>query len=239
MRTVLITGATRGIGAATARLFKDAGYRVVASFYGNEQVAERFSQEANITVLKFDVGDLTTCAEYVAHIEETHGPIDVLINNAGISRDAPLHKMSSEQWDAVMRTNLTGVFNMTRATINGMRQRGFGRIINIGSINGEAGAFGLTNYSAAKAGVHGFTKALAIESAGKGITVNTIAPGYIATDLLADLSEGVMANIVASIPVGRLGRPEEIARAALFLAADDAGFITGTCLSINGGQHMY
>ena len=239
MRNVLITGATRGIGAATATLFSVSGYRVIASFQGNFEAAEAFARENDVSIVQFDVGNFDACESHVKHIEENHGPIDILINNAGISRDAPLHKMGPELWDEVIRTNLTGAFNMSRAVINGMRTRGFGRIINVGSINGEAGAFGLCNYSAAKAGLHGFTKALAIESAAKGVTVNTIAPGYVDTELLANLSEAVREKIIAGIPVGRLGKPQEIARAALFLANDSAGFITGSCLSINGGQHMY
>lgn len=238
-RVALVTGATRGIGAATAIALKSAGYKVIANYHGNEDAAAKFTAEHGIPTSKFDVGNFNACQEHVKAIEESHGPIEILVNNAGISRDATLHKMSFEQWDEVMRTNLNSVFNMCKAVIDGMRARGFGRIVNIGSINGESGQYGLTNYSAAKAGVHGFTKALALESAAKGITVNTIAPGYIATDLLSGISPDVMEKLVAKIPVGRLGHADEIARCVLFLAGDDAGFVTGSCLSVNGGMHMY
>lgn len=238
-RVALVTGATRGIGAATAIAMKRAGYKVVANYHGNEEAAAKFTAEHGIPTAKFDVSSFSACQDHVKLIEEQHGPVEILVNNAGISRDATLHKMSYEQWDEVLRTNLTSMFNMCKAVIDGMRARGFGRIINIGSINGESGQYGLTNYSAAKAGVHGFTKALALESAAKGITVNTIAPGYISTDLLAGVSPEVMEKLVAKIPVGRLGHPDEIARTVLFLADDAAGFVTGSCLSINGGMHMY
>lgn len=238
-RVALVTGATRGIGAATAIALKQAGYKVIANYHGNEEAAAKFSGEHGIPVVKFDVSNFTACQEHVKTIESQYGPIDILVNNAGISRDATLHKMSFEQWDEVIRTNLSSIFNMAKAVIDGMRARGFGRIINIGSINGESGQYGLTNYSAAKAGIHGFTKALALEGAGKGITVNTIAPGYISTDLLAGVSPEVMEKLVAKIPVGRLGHPDEVARCVLFLADDKAGFVTGSCLSVNGGMHMH
>lgn len=238
-RVALVTGATRGIGAATAVALKKAGYKVIANYHGNEEVAAKFSAEHGIPTAKFDVSNFAACQEGVKQIEAAHGPIEILVNNAGISRDATLHKMTFEQWDEVIRTNLSSLFNTTKAVIDGMRARGFGRIINIGSINGESGQYGLTNYSAAKAGVHGFTKSLALEGAAKGITVNTIAPGYIATDLLAGISDDVMAKLVAKIPVGRLGTPDEVSRCVVFLADDNAGFITGSCLSVNGGMHMY
>lgn len=238
-RVALVTGATRGIGAATAVALKRAGYKVIANYHGNEEVAAKFASEHDIAVSKFDVSNFAACQQHVKELEATHGPVEILVNNAGISRDATLHKMTYEQWDEVIRTNLSSLFNMCKAVIDGMRARGFGRIINIGSINGESGQYGLTNYSAAKAGVHGFTKALALESAAKGITVNTIAPGYISTDLLAGVSPEVMEKLVAKIPVGRLGHSDEIARCVLFLADDNAGLITGSCLSANGGMHMY
>jgi acetoacetyl-CoA reductase len=238
-RLALVTGATRGIGAATAVMLKAAGYKVVANYHGNDDNAARFSAEHNIPVIKFDVGDFAACAAAIKEIEDKYGVIDVLVNNAGISKDATLHKMTPQQWDDVVRTNLSGLFNTCRNVIEGMRARGFGRIINIGSINGESGQYGLTNYSAAKAGLHGFTKALALESAGKGITVNTVAPGYVDTDLVRSVSPEVLEKLIAKIPVGRLGRAEEIARCVVFLANDEAGFITGSALSINGGMHMH
>jgi acetoacetyl-CoA reductase len=238
-RVALVTGATRGIGAATAIALKAAGYKVIANYFGNDENAQRFSAEHNIPVIKFDVSDFSACQTAIKEIEDKHGPVDVLVNNAGISKDATLHRMTPEQWGEVINTDLTSAFNMCRNVIEGMRARGFGRIINIGSINGEMGMYGLTNYSAAKAGLHGFTKALAQEGAAKNITVNTIAPGYIDTDLLRNVSADVMEKIIAKIPVGRLGRPEEVARCAVFLAADEAGFITGSSLSANGGMHMY
>ncbi len=237
-KLALVTGGTRGIGAATAIALKAAGHKVVVNFIGNIERAEAFSAEHQIPAVQFDVADFAAVQEGVKRIVDAHGHIDILVNNAGISRDAPLHKMTYEQWDSVIRTDLTSCFNLARAVIDGMRARGFGRIINIGSINGESGEFALTNYSAAKAGIHGFTMALAREGAIKGITVNTIAPGYVDTDLLAGLSPDVMERIISKIPMGRLGRAEEIARAVVFLAGEDAGYITGSCLSINGGQHM-
>ena len=238
-RLALVTGGTRGIGAAAAVALKDAGCKVVVNFLGNVERAEAFSAEHGIPAVQFDVADFAAAQEGVGRIRDAHGAIDILVNNAGITRDAPLHRMTYEQWDAVVRTNLSAAFAMTRATIEGMRTRGWGRIINIGSINGEAGQYGLANYSAAKAGLHGLTMSVAQENAGKGITVNTIAPGYIDTDLLRDVPPDVMEKIVARIPVGRLGRPEEIGRIVAFLAADEAGFITGSCLSANGGMHMH
>ncbi|MGE3769513.1 MAG: acetoacetyl-CoA reductase [Bdellovibrionales bacterium] len=238
-RLALVTGATRGIGAAAAVALKAAGYKVVANYNGNDAAATSFTKQTGIPTAKFDVSDFAAVQAGIKKIEDEYGPIEILVNNAGISKDATLHKMTFEQWDAVIRTNLTSVFNTCRSVIEGMRARGFGRIINIGSINGESGQYGLTNYSAAKAGVHGFTKSLALESAAKGIAVNTITPGYIDTDLLKNVPADVLTKLVGKIPVGRLGQADEIARAVVFLAADEAGFITGSALSINGGMHMY
>ncbi len=238
-RVALVTGGTRGIGEAICRMLKEEGYTVVANYGGNEERARAFSEETGIPVYKFDVGSLSACEEAIAQIESEVGPIEVLVNNAGITRDGTMHKMSYEQWYDVVRTNLGSCFYVTRCLINGMRERGFGRIVNIGSINGQAGQYGQVNYAAAKSGIHGFTKALAQECAAKGITVNAIAPGYVATDMVRAVPENVLEKIVAKIPVGRLGEAEDIARGVVFLVADDAGFITGSTLSINGGQHMY
>jgi acetoacetyl-CoA reductase len=218
---------------------KDAGYKVVANYAGNDEAAEEFKSRTGIDVYKFDVSDFDSCQEAVAKIEAEHGVVEALVNNAGITRDATMHKMDFERWNAVIQTNLSSCFNMCRAVIEGMRERGFGRIVNIGSINGQAGQYGQVNYAAAKSGIHGFTKALAQEGAAKGITVNAIAPGYIATDMVRAVPEKVLEKIVERIPVGRLGEAHEIARGVVFLIADDAGFITGSTLSINGGQHMY
>ena len=237
-RVAVVTGGTRGIGEAVSTALKDAGYRVAATYAGNEEAAARFSEETGIAAYKFDVADFEQCAAGVARIVEDSGPIEVLVNNAGIARDAAMHRMSFEQWNAVLQTNLNSCFNMSRLVIEGMRERGFGRIVNVGSVNGQAGQFGQTNYSAAKAGVLGFTKALAREGAARGVTVNAIAPGYIETEMLRAVPEKAMEKIIAAIPVGRLGRVDEVARAVLFLAADDAGFITGSTLSMNGGQYM-
>jgi len=238
-RVAVVTGGTRGIGRAISVALKNAGYRVAANYGGNDQAARQFNEETGIPVFKFDVADFDACAEGVKSIGAQLGPIEVLVNNAGITRDGTMHRMSWEQWNAVIQTNLSSCFNMSRAVIEGMRTRGFGRIVNIGSINGQAGQFGQTNYSAAKSGMHGFTKALAQEGAARGITVNTVAPGYTETDMVRAVPASVLEQIIARIPVGRLGKPEEVARAVLFLVADEAGFITGTMLSINGGQHMY
>lgn len=237
-RIALVTGGTRGIGAAIARDLKKAGCRVVATYHGNEEAAQAFRKETGIEVLRFDVSDFDQCSQAVKRVEAEMGPIDILINNAGITRDGFLHKMGAESWHAVIETNLTSLFNMCRVVIEGMRARGFGRIINISSINGQVGQVGQANYSAAKAGVIGFSKALARESANKGVTVNTIAPGYIETDMVKAVPQNVLDKIVEKIPVGRLGQPSEIARAVCFLAADESGFITGETLSVNGGQHM-
>lgn len=238
-RTVLVTGGTRGIGEAISIALKASGYTVAASYAGNDEAAKAFSEANGIATFKFDVGDFAACETSVSQIEQELGPVDVLVNNAGITRDGAMHKMSVDQWEAVIRTNLNSLFNVTRQVINGMRERGFGRIINISSVNGQAGQFGQTNYSAAKAGVIGFGKALAKESAAKGVTVNTICPGYIATEMVRAVPEEVLKKIVATIPVGRLGEADEIARTVVFLASDDAGFITGSTLSVNGGQHMF
>jgi len=238
-RVALVTGGTRGIGRAVSIALKDAGYSVAASYAGNDEAAAAFTSETGIKAYKFDVGDFDACAEAVKTIEADLGPADVLVNNAGITRDGTLHKMKPEQWSAVIGTNLDGLFNMTRNVIEGMRERGFGRIVNISSINGQKGQFGQANYSAAKAGDIGFTKAVAQENAAKGITVNAIAPGYIGTEMVLAVPEDVLnAKILPLIPVGRLGEPEEIARCVLFLAADEAGFITGSTLTVNGGQYM-
>lgn len=238
-RLALVTGGTRGIGAAISTRLKEAGFRVVANYGGNDEAAEAFRKETGIPVYKFDVGDFAACERAVQTIVAEHGPIEVLVNNAGITRDATLHKMTPQQWDDVIRTNLTSCFNMCRLVVESMRERGFGRIVNIGSINGQAGQYGQVNYAAAKSGIHGFTKALAQEGAGKGITVNALAPGYIDTDMVRSVPPAVLEKIVAKVPVGRLGQAEEIARGVLFLVGDDAGFVTGATLSINGGQHMY
>jgi acetoacetyl-CoA reductase len=238
-RVAVVTGGTRGIGRAVAVALKDAGYRVAATYGSDDAAAKEFSRETGIEVFKFNVGDFAACTEGVKAIEQQLGPVDVLVNNAGITRDGTMHRMSFEQWNAVIQTNLSSCFNMCRAVIDGMRERGFGRIVNIGSINGQAGQYGQVNYAAAKSGIHGFTKALAQEGAARGITVNAIAPGYIDTDMVRAVPANVLEKIVARVPVGRLGRADEIARGVLFLVADDAGFITGSTLSINGGQHMY
>jgi len=238
-RVALVTGGTRGIGEAICLALKDAGYTVVATYAGNDEAAQKFAADTGIAVYKFDVGNYEVCQAEVAKIESEVGPVEVLINNAGITRDGTMHKMTFEQWNQVIQTNLTSCFNMCHAVLDGMRERGFGRIVNIGSINGQAGQYGQVNYAAAKSGIHGFTKALAQEGAAKGITVNAIAPGYIATEMVRAVPENVLEKIVARIPVGRLGEASEIARGVVFLTSEDAGFITGSTLSINGGQHMY
>jgi acetoacetyl-CoA reductase len=238
-RVALVTGGTRGIGAATARALKASGYVVAATYAGNAEAAHAFQAETGITVQRWDISDFDACALGVKAVEAALGPIDVLVNNAGIVRDAALHKMTREHWDAVIRINLDGLFNMCRQVVEGMRERKFGRIITISSINGQKGQFGQTNYSAAKAGELGFTKALALETARFGITVNAICPGYVHTEMLDAVPAEVMEkSILPQIPIGRLGRPEEIARAVLFLASEDAGFITGSTLSVNGGQYL-
>lgn len=238
-RVALVTGGTRGIGEAICLALNNAGYRVAANYASRDDVAQKFVKTYEIPAYKWDISDFEACQEGVAIIQKDLGrPIDILVNNAGITKDMAMHKMDPASWNAVIQTNLTSCFNMSRAVIESMRERKFGRIINISSLNGQLGQFGQTNYSAAKAGIMGFTKALARESAAKGITVNTIAPGYIGTEMVAAVKPEVMEKIVANIPVGRLGKPEEIARAVIFLAADEASFITGETLSINGGQYM-
>jgi len=237
-RVALVTGGTRGIGEAISIALKDAGYAVAANYGGNDEAANAFKQRTGIEVYKFDVGDFEACKEGVAAIEAALGPIDVLVNNAGITRDTTLHKMDKDKWDAVIKTNLDSAYNLTRAVIDGMRERGFGRIIGISSINGQKGQMGQANYAAAKAGLIGFTKAIALENARKGITANVVAPGYIGTDMVRAVPEKIMEQIVGQIPVGRIGEPDEVARCVVFLAADDAGFITGSTISVNGGQYM-
>ncbi|MCG8356830.1 MAG: acetoacetyl-CoA reductase [Kiloniellales bacterium] len=238
-RVALVTGGTRGIGAAISIALKDAGYSVAATYGGNDEAANKFKDETGIAVYKWDVGDFEACKTGIAQVEADLGPVDVLVNNAGITRDGTLHKMSADNWRAVIATNLDSLFNMTRNVIEGMRSRGFGRIVNISSINGQKGQFGQSNYAAAKAGLIGFTKSVAQENAGKGITVNAIAPGYIGTEMVRAVPEEVLkAKILPQIPVGRLGEPEEVARSVVFLADDASGFMTGSTLSINGGQYM-
>ena len=237
-RVALVTGGTRGIGEAVSKALKAAGYKVAANYAGNDEAANAFKAENDIPVFKWDVGDNEACAAGVVAVENEVGPIDVLVNNAGISRDAMLQKMTPEQWSEVIRPDLGSVFNMTRQVINGMRERGFGRIVSISSINGQQGMLGLSNYCSAKAGMIGFTRAVALEGARKGITANAIAPGYVATELLAGVSEKVMEHIVGQIPVGRLGQADEVARCVGFLAADESAWITGSTLTINGGQLM-
>jgi acetoacetyl-CoA reductase len=238
-RVALVTGGTRGIGAAIAKSLKAAGYKVAAVYHGNDEAAAKFKAETGIGVYKWDVASFEACAAGVKQVEADVGPIDVLVNNAGITRDAQLHRMTLEQWQSVINTNLGSLFNMTRQVIEGMRARKFGRIINISSINGQKGQFGQTNYSAAKAGDIGFTKALAREGARVGITVNAICPGYIATDMVKAMSQEVLEkSVLPEIPIGRLGEPEEIGRCVVFLASDDAGLITGSTLTANGGQYI-
>lgn len=238
-RVAVVTGGTRGIGAAIATALKDSGCKVAAIYGGNDEAAAKFKDETGIPVYKCDVSDTQVCADTLGQIEKDVGPIEILVNNAGITRDTMFHRMDWEKWSAVINTNLNSLFNMCRPVIEGMRERGFGRIINISSINGQKGQMGQSNYSAAKAGELGFTKALAQENAFKGITVNAICPGYIGTEMVRAVPEKVLnEQIIPQIPVGRLGEPEEIARCVVFLAADDAGFITGSTLSPNGGQIM-
>jgi len=238
-RVAVVTGGTRGIGRAISEALKAAGHKVAANYGGNDEAAHKFTEETGIHAFRFDVADYKACEAGVKAIAAELGPIEILVNNAGITRDAVLHRMTSENWSAVIATNLTSCFNMCRLVIESMRERGFGRIVNIGSINGQAGQYGQVNYAAAKSGIHGFTKALAQEGASRGITVNAIAPGYIDTDMVRAVPANVLEKIVARIPVGRLGHAEEIARGVLFLVSDEGGFITGSTLSINGGQHMY
>ncbi len=236
-RVALVTGGSRGIGAAISIALRDAGYKVAANYAGNDDAANAFKAETGIPVYKWDVSNYEACAAGIAKVEADLGPVDVLVNNAGITRDGMFHKMTPDQWNAVINTNLSGLFNMTHPIWGGMRERNFGRVINISSINGQKGQMGQVNYSAAKAGDLGFTKALAQEGAAKGITVNAICPGYIGTEMVKAIPEKVLnERILPLIPVGRLGEPSEIARCVVFLASDDAGFITGSTLSANGGQ---
>jgi acetoacetyl-CoA reductase len=238
-RVALVTGGTRGIGEAISVALKEAGCTVAANYGGNDEAANKFKERTGIAVYKWDVASFEACKEGIAKVEAELGPIDILVNNAGITRDTTLHRMKPEQWDAVIRTNLDSLFNMCRGVIEGMRERNFGRIVNISSINGQKGQFGQSNYSAAKAGLIGFTKAVAQENAAKGITVNAVAPGYIGTEMVRAVPEEVLkSKILPLIPVGRLGEPEEVARCVVFLASDEAGFITGSTLSANGGQYM-
>src|SRR5215469_2590771 len=238
-RVAVVTGGTRGIGEAISVALKKAGYKVAANYGGNEERARAFSERTGIASYKWDVASFEACSAGVANVVADLGPVDIVVNNAGITRDGTMRKMSRNGWDDVMDTNLGGCFNMCKACWDGMLERGFGRVVNIGSINGQAGQYGQVNYAAAKSGIHGFTKALSQEGAPKGITVNAIAPGYIDTDMVAAVPPNVLEKIVARIPVGRLGKAGEIARGVLFLVADDAGFVTGSTISINGGQHMY
>jgi len=238
-RVALVTGGTRGIGEAISVALKAAGYTVAATYGGNDEAAHKFRDDTGIHVYKWDVGDFEACKDGIAKVEADLGPVDVLVNNAGITRDGVLHRMDPAAWRAVIATNLDSLFNMTRNVIEGMRNRSYGRIISISSINGQKGQFGQANYSAAKAGVFGFTKAVAQENAAKGVTVNAIAPGYIATEMVKAVPEEVLkTKILPLIPTGRLGEPEEIARCVVFLAAEEAGFITGATLTANGGQYM-
>lgn len=237
-RTAIVTGGTRGIGKAIAIALKEKGCAVAATYAGNDEAAKKFKEETGILVFKWDVGDYDACKGGVAEVEKIQGPTDILVNNAGITRDGLFHKMSPQAWRDVMRADLDSVYNMTAQVFAGMRERGFGRVINITSINGQKGQLGQVNYSAAKAGMIGFTKALALEGAAKGITVNAVAPGYIDTDMVAAVPQPVLEKIVAGIPVGRLGKAEEIARCVTFLADDAGGFITGSVISANGGQYI-
>lgn len=238
-RIALVTGGTRGIGAQISRALQVQGRTVVASYAGNDEAAKAFQTDTGIQIAKFDVSHFDACREAIAAIAAELGPIEILVNNAGITRDGTLARMTREMWDAVIDTNLGSCFNLCKLVFPGMRERKFGRIVNVGSINGQAGQYGQVNYAAAKSGIHGFTKALAQEGARFGVTVNAIAPGYVDTDMVRAVPGEVLQKIVARIPVGRLGRAEDIARGVAFLTADEADFITGSTLSINGGQHMY
>ena len=238
-RVAIVTGGTRGIGEAISIALREMGMKVAANYAGNEQRAQEFSERTGIAAYKWNVADFEACQQGVRQVETDLGPVDVLVNNAGITRDSTMKKLSQQQWQEVIDTNLGGCFNMAKAVFEGMTGRGYGRVVNIGSINGQAGQYGQVNYAAAKSGIHGFTKALAQEGARAGVTVNAIAPGYIDTDMVAAVPQDVLAKIVARIPVNRLGKAEEIARGVAFLVDENAGFITGSTLSINGGQHMY
>jgi acetoacetyl-CoA reductase len=238
-RVAVVTGGTRGIGEAISLALQAQGRTVVANYAGNEAKAKAFSEATGIATYRWDVGDHEATLAGIAQITADIGPVDIVVNNAGITRDGVLHRMSFDDWNEVMRINLGGCFNLAKATFPGMRERGWGRIVNIGSINGQAGQYGQVNYAAAKSGIHGFTKALAQEGAKFGVTVNAIAPGYIDTDMVAAVPAPVLEKIVAKIPVGRLGQANEIARAVAFLTSEEAGFVTGSTMSVNGGQHMY
>ena len=238
-RVALVTGGTRGIGEAISVALKDAGYTVAANYAGNDKAAQEFTERSGIKAYKFDVSDYDAVQEAIAGIVSELGPVEVLVNNAGITRDGTMHRMTFQNWNDVIQTNLSSCFNCCHAVLDSMRERNFGRIVNIGSVNGRAGQYGQVNYAAAKSGIHGFTKALAKEGAAKGITVNAIAPGYVETDMVRAVPEEVLAKIIKTIPVGRLGHVEDIARGVVFLVADDASFITGSTLDINGGQQMY
>jgi acetoacetyl-CoA reductase len=238
-RVAIVTGGSRGIGEAISLKLQEQGVTVVANYGGNDDKAREFTERTGIKAYKWDVGDHQACLDGCARVAAEVGPVDIVVNNAGITRDGTLARMSYDDWHDVMRINLGGCFNMAKATFGGMVERGWGRIVNIGSINGQAGQYGQVNYAAAKSGIHGFTKALAQEGAKKGVTVNAIAPGYIDTDMVAAVPPQVLEKIVAKIPVGRLGQADEIARGVAFLCSEDAGFVTGSTMSINGGQHMY
>jgi len=237
-RLAIVTGGTRGIGASISKALMADGFKVIATYHGNDEAARAFSEQTGAHVQRFDVADYAACSEAVASIQATHGPVDVLVNNAGITRDGMLHKMAPDAWRAVLETNLTSCFNMCQLLVPAMRERAYGRIINISSINGQKGQLGQTNYSAAKAGMIGFTKALALEGASKGITVNAICPGYIETDMTGAMKQEVLDAIIRSIPVARMGKPEDVASLVAFLASEKAGFITGATISVNGGQYM-
>jgi acetoacetyl-CoA reductase len=238
-RVAVVTGGTRGIGEAISLALREQGLTVAAIYAGNDEKAREFTERTGIRSFKWDVSDYDACMAGIQQVESELGPVDVLVNNAGITRDGTMKRMTRQAWDEVIDVNLGGCFNMAKAVFDGMSARKFGRIVNIGSINGQAGQYGQVNYAAAKSGIHGFTKALAQEGARAGITVNAIAPGYIDTEMVAAVPEDVLAKIVARIPVGRLGRADEIARGVVFLCGEEAGFVTGSTLSINGGQHMY
>ncbi|MFZ1108513.1 MAG: acetoacetyl-CoA reductase [Rhodomicrobium sp.] len=237
-KVAIVTGGTRGIGRAISIELKDRGYAVAANYGGNDEAASKYHEETGIPVFKWDVGDYEACAAGVKQVEEQLGPISVLVNNAGITRDAVLHKMTPQQWKDVIHTDLESVFNMTRNVINGMRDRNYGRIISISSVNGQKGQIGQSNYAAAKAGIIAFSRTIAAENAKKGITVNVVAPGYINTEMVQAVPEKVLESIIAQIPIGRLGRAEEIAKCVAFLAGDEVGFITGSTISANGGQYF-
>ncbi len=238
-RCAIVTGGTRGIGEGISTELKNRGYKVAATYAGNDDAAKEFTDRTGIATYKFDVSNFDACATAVEQIENDLGSVDVLINNAGITRDSTMHKMDTSKWEDVINTNLSSCFNMCRTVIEGMRDRKFGRIVNIGSVNGRAGQYGQVNYAAAKSGIHGFTKALAREGAAVNVTVNAIAPGYVETDMVRAVPEKVLEKIITTIPVGRLGQPQDISRAVMFLVEDEAGFITGSTIDINGGQHMF